>query len=252
MHILLVNDDGYNSAGIVLLAKALSKTNRITVVAPHKCNSGMSHATTFNKNIYVEEITIFPYLCYSITGTPSDCVKIGLEILSGDRPDLVISGVNTDYNIGTDVVYSGTANAALEATLNGIPAIAVSTKISKEEDFEYVVNYFVNNFCFYNQLVSKEYAINININTESIGNISHKITPLGKRNFCDIYLIDNYSPKGVSYTLIGNPIKVVNNDDCDVEWIFKGYATITPLSVDLTCDWALKLLSSQKKGEINI
>lgn len=251
MHILLVNDDGYNSAGIVLLAKALSKNNRIIVVAPHKCNSGMSHATTFNKTIYVEEITSFPYLCYSITGTPSDCVKIGLELLSGDKPDLVISGINTDYNIGTDVVYSGTANAALEATLSGIPAIAVSTKILEEDDFEYVVDFFVNNFLFYKQIISEDYTLNININRKQLGNLSHKITPLGKRNFSDIYLIDHYAPKGVAYTLIGNPIKINNSEDCDVEWIMKGYATITPLSVDLTSQWALELISSKYQGDIN-
>ncbi|NLT18911.1 MAG: 5'-nucleotidase SurE [Firmicutes bacterium ADurb.Bin080] len=247
MHILLVNDDGYLCPGIVKLAYALKNDHVITVIAPHKCNSGMAHATSFNKPIFIQEINDFPYECYSITGTPADCVKIGLEMLSGNRPDLVISGINTDYNIGTDVVYSGTSNAALEATINRIPAIAVSTKVDNE-GFQYVVDYFISNFAYFFSLISSEYALNININRRSIGNTGNVITQLGKRIFSDIYLIDPYSTKGISYTLIGNPIPVNNIDDCDVEWIKKGYTTITPITPDKT-DY--KNISLLKKTHFN-
>lgn len=247
MHILVVNDDGYNAPGLVKLATALSKKNKVTVIAPHKCNSGMAHATSFNKPIYIQEINNFPYVCYSLTGTPADCVKIGIEMFSGNKPDLIVSGINNDYNIGTDVVYSGTLNAALEATLNAIPAIAVSTNVDDDMGFEYVVSFFMSHFSYYLKLTSKEYAINININNEKIGNSDHKITPLGKRNFCDIYLIDPYSTKGISYTLIGNPIDVQNNFDCDVEWIKRGFATITPITSDKTSYSAVTILSKKNK-----
>lgn len=248
MHILIVNDDGYLSPGIIKLAYALKNDHIITVIAPHKCNSGMAHATSFNKPIYVQEINEFPYECYSITGTPADCVKIGLEMLSGNKPDLVISGINTDYNIGTDVVYSGTSNAALEATINKIPAIAISTKV-EEEGFDYVVEYFKNNFDYFFSLISSDYALNININKKSIGNAGNIITQLGKRSFSDIYLVDPYSAKGVSYTLIGNPIPVNNKEDCDVEWVKKGYTTITPITPNKTDYNCINLLKEKSLKE---
>lgn len=245
MRILMVNDDGYNSPGLLKLATNLSKKHDVIVIAPHKCNSGMSGAVTFHKPVFLTSYDDFPFLCYSMTGTPSDCVKLGVEIFANKRPDLVISGINTDFNIGTDVFYSGTSNAAIEASLNNIPSIAVSTKATGE-DFNYVVDYFLKNFDFYLTLVSAKFAINININSEKVGNKGHVITKLGKRQYCDIYIINSNHPKGISHTLIGNPIPIENDEDTDVVWLNKGYTTITPINYDAT---DVKALNKMK--EIN-
>ncbi|NMA60014.1 MAG: hypothetical protein GX959_05430 [Clostridiales bacterium] len=233
MRILMVNDDGYSCPGLVKLASILAKKHEVRVVAPHKCNSGMSAAVTFHKPIFIREITGYPYLCYSVTGTPSDCVKIGVELFATIRPELIISGINTDFNIGTDVFYSGTANAAIEGSLNNIPSLAISTKAC-EEQFDYVVDTFLKDFDYYISLSSSKYALNININNEAIGNIGKVICKLGKRQFCDIYLIDHNVQDGFSCTLVGNPIPIENDIDTDVVWLSKGYTTITPICYNST------------------
>ncbi|HQC54168.1 MAG TPA: 5'/3'-nucleotidase SurE [Clostridia bacterium] len=242
MKILIVNDDGYNCPGLVKLATILSKYHDVRVVAPHKCNSGMSAAVTFHKPIYIREVPGYPYLCYSVTGTPSDCVKIGVELFSTTRPELIISGINTDFNIGTDVFYSGTANAAIEGSLNNIPSMAISTKVIENEQFNYVVDTFLKDFDYYLSLLSPKYALNININNEYIGNIDKVICKLGKRQFCDIYLIDPSGTDTLSWTLIGNPIPIENDLDTDVVWLNKGYTTITPIQYNSTDIKALNLL----------
>ncbi len=245
MKILLVNDDGYTSVGIRNLAKALSKEHEVVVIAPLKCNSGMAHAMTFGKPIYLKKIETQEgenYSCYSVSGTPADCVKLGTELMASSVPDLVISGINDEPNIGTTVVYSGTANAAMEASLLGYKAIAISSNPECDEDFDYVVDYFVKHFDFYLSICSKDYALNINVNNEKIGNIAHKLTPLGVRLYSDIYLVGEKNENGTPHTLVGNPLAVPNVDDCDVTWFSKGYATITPLTSDNTCFSAFRAL----------
>lgn len=248
MKILIVNDDGYSSEGIVKLATALSAAHDVTVIAPVRCMSGMAHAMTFGKPIHLKEITgKYPYKCFSLTGTPADCVKLGAELMSNDPPELVISGINNEPNIGTTVVYSGTANAAMEANILGIRSLAVSGNPDSHEDFDYIVSFFLEHFEYYLHLSSSEYALNININNERIGNAGHKITPIGNRLFSDIYLVGSPDEKGVPYTLVGNPIHIANADDCDVIWYGKGYATITPLTSNHTLHTAMTRLKSKAK-----
>ncbi|HOK81510.1 MAG TPA: 5'/3'-nucleotidase SurE [Clostridia bacterium] len=234
MRILIVNDDGYQSQGIIRLAAALMKEHEITVVAPSHCYSGGSHAMTFHKPIYVKKAEGFPYPCLSVVGTPSDCVKFGLELFSGDKPDLIISGINNTPNIGTDVVYSGTVNAAIEGAMNGIPSIALSADTESDDDFDYAIEYFLKHFDYYLALVTPEVPISINYNSRKVGNKGHRITPLGIRKFADLYITGEEDERGKQYILVGEPMQIDNNPDCDVVWFHKGYATITPLAFELT------------------
>ncbi|MGI6593988.1 MAG: 5'/3'-nucleotidase SurE [Christensenellales bacterium] len=245
MNILLVNDDGYRAAGIISLAKSLSKDHKVTVVAPLKCSSGMSHAMTFNKSITLQKIECEHYDCYATSGTPADCVKVGLSLMAENPPDLVISGINNQANLGTDVAYSGTASAAMEASLEGLKAIAVSSEIEKDDDFEYISHYFIKNLPFYLKLASKKYCISVNINPPSIGNKGHKIVSLGVRKFCDIYLIRKGDNGLYSYTLIGHPINIENKEDTDVYWYNQGYATITPLFSDASAKARISYLNKK-------
>lgn len=247
MRILLVNDDGYSCQGIIKLATALSKENEVLVVAPHKCNSGMSHAMTFGKTIYLKKRDGFPYQCYSVTGTPADCVKLGMEISASNPPDMVISGINTDLNIGTDVVYSGTANAALEAVLEGVPSVALSVKHVDDEDYDDVIVDFLANFEFIRSLVSTEYALNINYPNKAQKIGEYVITKLGKRKFTDVYIVGSEEDaKGIPHSLVGTPLPISNDEDCDVVWYEKGYTTITPITMDRTNYDALKALTTPK------
>lgn len=237
MRILVVNDDGYTAYGIRKLAKELAKEHEVTVVAPIKCNSGMAHAMTFYKPYYLKAVETNEdenFKCYHITGTPSDCVKIGTELMHDNLPDLVISGINTEPNIGSSVIYSGTAHAAMEASVLGIKSFAVSSNCENEAEYDYVIDYIIRNLDYYFSLCSGEYALNININNPKIGNKEHKITPLGIRMYSDFFLIGDEDENGTPYSLLGDPLLIDNAPDCDVVWFEKGYATITPLMTDHT------------------
>ena len=128
MRILVVNDDGIWAEGIQRLARMAVQLGEVWVVAPKEQCSAMSHRITVFGEMEEEKVD-FPVAgvqAYSISGTPADCVKIGLENLLPDKPDVVFSGINNGYNVGFDILYSGTIGAAMEALLNGVPAIAFS------------------------------------------------------------------------------------------------------------------------------
>lgn len=125
--ILLTNDDGVRAPGILAVALALRPIGEITIAAPSDNQSGKGHSITIGEPIYVDRITLQPGLdAYSITATPASCVKVGVAALAGARPDLVVAGINRGYNLGRVTYVSGTAGAAREAALMGIPAIAAS------------------------------------------------------------------------------------------------------------------------------
>lgn len=123
MKILICNDDGYQAPGINALYQALADLGQVEVVAPEQNNSAKSNALTLHTPLYVQRAENgFRY----VNGTPADCVHIALTGLLGYRPDLVVSGINNGANMGDDTIYSGTVGAAMEGYLFGVPAIAFS------------------------------------------------------------------------------------------------------------------------------
>lgn len=128
MNILISNDDGIFSPGIIKLAEVASKFGKVWVAAPGEQCSGMSHKLTIFHPISVEEVDFpVPVECaWKIGGTPADCVKIAITALMPVKPDFVFSGINKGYNCGFDIAYSGTIGAAMEGLLNDVPAIAFS------------------------------------------------------------------------------------------------------------------------------
>ena len=129
MKILITNDDSITAAGIEALARAAASLGEVWVVAPAEQCSAMSQKLTLRELLTVEQVTDFPVPvkgAWRIGGTPVDCVKVALEYILEEKPDLVLSGVNDGYNVGFDIAYSGTLGAAFEAARNGIHAIAVS------------------------------------------------------------------------------------------------------------------------------
>ena len=123
--ILLVNDDGYFSEGILTLYEVLKKRFRVKVVAPDRNLSGAGHALTFTKPLRIREVDGNIYSV--VEGTPADCVHLGVGVIfGGKKPDLVISGINKGPNLGEDITYSGTVAGAMEGAILNIPSIAVS------------------------------------------------------------------------------------------------------------------------------
>lgn len=134
MRILLVNDDGYSAKGIYHLAKAASQLGEVWLVAPREQCSSMSHRVRFRHKFLVRREQVLEDIqAFSVDGTPADCVKIAVNHILPQKPDIVFSGINEGYNTGTDILYSGTVAAAMEALLQGIPAVAFS--MGRKGDF---------------------------------------------------------------------------------------------------------------------
>ncbi|MEO7189941.1 MAG: 5'/3'-nucleotidase SurE [Vicinamibacterales bacterium] len=128
--ILVTNDDGYFSEGILALAEALGPLGQVTIVAPQLEASAVGHALTLRRPLRLEQISD---RVFAVDGTPTDCVNIAIHNVLDGPPDLVVSGINKGFNIGDDVTYSGTVAGALEGALLGYPAIAVSTQFTVED-----------------------------------------------------------------------------------------------------------------------
>lgn len=125
--ILITNDDGYDAPGLVAMHEAASRFGRVCVVAPRRERSACSHMITMHESIVVERVQHAPFgEVYTVTGTPADCVRLGVTELLDRKPDLVLSGVNRGANAGVDTFYSGTVAAAREGAILGIHAISVS------------------------------------------------------------------------------------------------------------------------------
>ena len=129
MKFLIVNDDSIDAPGIVLLAEAAAELGEVWIVAPDQQCSAMSQRLTVRETMTLAPVHDFPVKvqeAYRLGGTPVDCVKVALEYIMPEKPDIVLSGINNGYNVGFDIAYSGTLGAAFEAVRNGIPAIAFS------------------------------------------------------------------------------------------------------------------------------
>ena len=134
MRILLVNDDGYSAKGIYHLAKAASKLGEVWIVAPRTQCSAMSHQIHFRHKFLIRKEQVLEGIpAFSVDGTPADCVKLAVNHIMPEKPDIVFSGINDGYNTGIDILYSGTVAAAMEALLQGIPAVAFS--MGRKGDF---------------------------------------------------------------------------------------------------------------------
>lgn len=132
--ILVTNDDGVESEGIVALAAALGTLGEVTIVAPVGEASAIGHALTLARPLRLREISAG---LHAVDGTPADCVNIAVAHVLGGLPDLVVSGINKGWNVGDDVTYSGTVGGALEGVLLGVPAVAVSLQRGVSYDFRH-------------------------------------------------------------------------------------------------------------------
>ena len=237
MKILIVNDDGIQAAGLYKLAETLSTEHKVTVVAPHTQKSGFSHSLSFHKTVSYAPYTLgIPVSAYSLTGTPCDCVKFAINVLmKDDLPDVLLCGINDDHNLGTDVVYSATVNAALEGAINGLPSFAFSIGREYADDFTYPAEFVKKNLkalCSLKRSDTVCYSLNFPSNkAEEIRGI--RFARLGLRKFSDRYELRE-NTDGSGYLLLGEPIPMDNAPDSDVELLRNGYITITPVEIQDT------------------
>ena len=233
MKLLLTNDDGIDGKGIISLANALKGSYEILVVAPQRNHSSTGHSMTIGKPLRLTKMTAYHGVeAYSFDGTPADCVKFAAQHFAGHGIDAVVSGINNDHNVGSDVMYSGTVAAAFEAAYLGFPAIALSASSRDPEHYDAFAKIAANLLPDLFALQTQRFIWNVNfpeIAPEKIKGVS--VTPLGVHRFDDHY--DETDEN--CFSLNGQPITdQINPVDCDVNMIHDGFITATPLLCNRT------------------
>lgn len=237
MHILLSNDDGIYAQGISVLRRTLEDiAEKISVIAPDRERSASGHGITVHRPLRAKKIIFKKSKSrgWAVDGTPADCVKLGLEVLLEEPPDIVISGINLGPNLGTDILYSGTVSAALEALINNLPSMAVSLTSYKNPDFTYAALFMKKIIpVVMEEGLPKGTLLNINIPPGIPRGL--KITRLGQRRYINVFQ-KRTDPRGRDYFwTAGEPINLDQDDpQTDVKAINDGYISITPVHFDLT------------------
>jgi 5'-nucleotidase len=227
--ILLSNDDGVHAEGLRSLARTLSKLGDLFVVAPEREQSASSHRITLAWPLRHRELGDN---FHAVDGTPADCVYIALNLqgLLPRRPDVVVSGINHGFNLGMDVVYSGTVAAAREAALRGLRAIAFSA--DPAADFTIVAEHAVT--LVERMLALPERGVLMNVNYPSVPPRGVLATRLGRRDYHDV-VEARTDPRGRSYYWIGGPVSSHDAaEGADTAAVDRGYVSITPLALEMT------------------
>lgn len=234
MKILLTNDDGVHAPGLAALLKRVSEVAQVVVVAPDREQSAVSHALTLHHPLRAARVgeNIF-----SVEGTPTDCVNLGIHSLISFRPDLVISGINRGANLCDDVTYSGTVAAALEATLMGIPAIAISLACQGAgEHFDAAAAFAARlavTVC--DKGLPPDTYLNVNVpDLPEELLLAPLITCQGKRSY-EGTIVDKVDPRGRSYYWIGTADQNFRDiPESDYHAVSRGHISVSPLHIDLT------------------
>lgn len=234
--ILVTNDDGYRSEGIRALAEAVRPFGEVTIVAPMSEASAIGHALTLRRPLRLESMGP---LLYAVDGTPTDCVNIAVTQVFKGLPDLVVSGINKGWNLGDDVTYSGTVAGALEGSLLGVPAIAVSLEMTRGEyDFAHAAQAAA--VCAEQILASPLPSRTfLNINLPKGRPKGYRVTVQAKRNHVTS-VAERHDPKGRPYFWIEEGQDDWEpHDRSDYQAVRDGYVSVTPLHPDLTAHHAL-------------
>ena len=242
--ILICNDDSIHSRGIAALVEAMAPLGEVVVVAPDGPQSGMGHAITIGHPLRLEKSSVFPdHTAYACSGTPADCVKMAKHhVLKDRRPDLVVSGINHGSNSSISVLYSGTMSAALEAALEGLPAIGFSLcDYGAGADFSHVIPY-VRQIAeqVLNHGMPTGVALNVNLparQEEPIQGVKVCRQALARWEEDFEERADPYGRR--YYWLAGSFVNHDRGEDTD-EWaLANNYISIVPCLFDLTAYQAL-------------
>jgi 5'-nucleotidase len=237
--ILVTNDDGISAPGIRTLISAMNELGDVIVVAPDSPQSAMGHAITINSTLQCNQVKIDdgPQIEYSCSGTPADCVKLGINEILDIKPDICVSGVNHGSNSSINVIYSGTMSAAVEASIEGIPAIGFSLlDYSWNANFNEIKKYLIN--------ITKQALLNgipkgnaLNVNFPKLKEKDIKGIKICRQ--ANAYWVEKFdkrvNPQGKEYYwLTGEFINKDNGHDSD-EWaLANGFISIVPVKFDMT------------------
>lgn len=229
---MLTNDDGIHSHGLQALADELQTLGRVVVIAPDRERSAIGHALTLHVPLRAEQIRTDQW---AVSGTPTDAVSLGIHGILKEKPAIVISGINKGSNMGDDLTYSGTVAAAMEATLMGVPAIAISSASRN-----YAYDDFSDAAVVARQLAETvlEHGLPadtfINVNVPEQKPLGIRLTRQGKRVYADA-VVKNRDPRGRLYYWIGAGEPGFQDlEGTDFHAVQNGYVSVTPLHLDLT------------------
>lgn len=243
--ILVTNDDGVRSEGIVALAKALEPLGEVTVVAPLNEASAIGHALTLRRPLHLER---WGERRFAVDGTPTDCVNIAVTKVLNGMPDLVVSGINKGWNIGDDVTYSGTVAGALEGALLGVPSIAVSLQFTRGTfNFEAAAT-AASTYAraVLDRGLPPRTLLNINVPTGPLR--GYRVTVQGKRNHVTS-VMDVVDPRRrVWYWIEEGQNDWEPHDRSDYQAVKDGFVSVTPLHPDLTHHAALESVETLPVG----
>ena len=246
--ILITNDDGITSKGIRVLVEEMCKIGEVAVVAPNSPQSGMGHAITIGEplRLHKNEVLFDGAEAYECSGTPADCVKISKQVALKDRiPDIVLSGINHGTNSSISVLYSGTMSAAIEASIEGVPAVGLSLcDYSANADFSHVrpwVAKIVRGVLANG--VPKHLTLNVNfpkISDEPIKGI--KVCRQAHAKWEEEFE-ERQDPLGKSYYWMSGTFRNFDKGTDNDEWaIENNYVSVVPVQYDLTAYHAISVL----------
>ena len=227
--ILIVNDDGIEADGILRLAKAATRFGEVWVVAPESQRSAASHSITLNTyiDVYERDFPVPGVKAFAISGQPADCVRVGVLNVLPEKPDVVFSGINYGYNAGTDVQYSATVGAAMEAVFQGIPAIAFSegTQGGKEITDRYLEEII-------EEVIDTPYEwgriVNVNfpeVSMENFQGIQRNVENSRGFMYKDSYTCEELTDGGRRYRVKGD-LQDNAAENTDLRALFDGYIAI--------------------------
>ena len=252
MHILLTNDDGISAPGLLALAKEMQALGNVTVFAPDHNWSASGHVKTLHRPLRVSEYPLFDGIrALTTDGAPSDCVALAVLGLVKEKIDVVVSGINSNANLGHDVTYSGTVTAAMEAAIWHLPGVAVSVESSQQNGIldyttaaqvarEVVATAMENGF-------PPNTLLNVNVPYLPYKELKgFMVTRQGLRVYLD-RLVTREDPRGRPYYWIGGDAPTgVPDEGTDFGALEDGYVSITPLGLDLTAYDVMETLQQWK------
>ena len=242
MYILLTNDDGIDSVGLLALKQSLQNIAEIAVIAPNRNWSISGHTKTMDRPLRVNQVTLPDGdTGYSTDGAPSDCVSLGVLGLLPRVPDLVVSGINKGANIADDITYSGTVAAAMEGVISGVPSIAISLASEQMLEPEWNFSYAAK---FAQRLVEQvmergiEHDVLLNVNVPNIPEeeiVGTQITHVGRRIYSST-LVSRKDPFGRDYYWLGNNAPPSGHMDAGSDYVAlqEKCVSVTPIHLDLT------------------
>ncbi len=248
MRLLITNDDGIHSQGLKVLAKGLRSIGEVSIVAPDRERNATGHSITLHKPLRVQPMGL---RTFSVNGTPTDCVNLAANGILKQKPDLVISGINKGGNLGDDITYSGTVSGAMESTILGIPAVAVSQVGDEPYHFDAAARVVARLVRLIQRLdLPQDTFLNVNVPNLSLKAIRGvRVTSLGKRIFDSSMIIKKTDPRGREYYWIGeNRANWEPRKNTDQEAVENRFVSVTPIHMDLTNYSALGHLRSWERA----